>query len=161
MHDLCFLSTDTRAIEAFLALGPRAQPARSGVKSQYASADSIAVIEARGFLSKYSDEFGPSSISLISQLRHAAVSPSVGKIVLWIDSGGGEVAGTEEVAATVAEVNRLKPVVSLVDGKAASAAYWIASQAGTVPPSRCVHCEIFVDKAQKNRVRPSGLGNRD
>jgi protease-4 len=50
--------------------------------------------------------------------------------VLDIDSPGGQVDGTEELAQAVALSG--KPVVAYIDGLGASAAYWIASQASSI-----------------------------
>jgi capsid assembly protease len=63
--------------------------------------------------------------------------PNVGSIVLDVDSPGGEVFGLEELAARVAAGARRKPVVAVANPWAASAAYWVASQASelVVTPS--------------------------
>lgn len=50
--------------------------------------------------------------------------------LLYIDSPGGAVDGTPEFGQVIASLQ--KPVVAYVDGMAASAAYWIASQADYV-----------------------------
>ncbi len=55
--------------------------------------------------------------------------PSIGAIVLDVDSPGGTVAGTVETAAAVRAAAAVKPVVAVANTLAASAAYWIASQA--------------------------------
>ncbi len=65
-------------------------------------------------------------------MRRAAADPSVKKITLVIDSPGGWVQGLPETAAAIAQLNRIKPVTALVVGSAASAAYWLASQCGTI-----------------------------
>lgn len=59
----------------------------------------------------------------------AAGDPSVGAIVLDVNSPGGTFAGTPETAAAVARWAAVKPVIAVVDTLAASAAYFIASQA--------------------------------
>jgi signal peptide peptidase SppA len=65
-------------------------------------------------------------------LASAVANPEVGAIVLDIDSPGGTYAGTPETAAAVRSAAAQKPVTAVVDSLAASAAYWIASQAGSV-----------------------------
>lgn len=70
--------------------------------------------------------------ALRQQLNAAARNPEVASIVLDIDSPGGAVAGTAETAAAVAAAARRKPVVAVANSLAASAAYWIASQASEV-----------------------------
>jgi signal peptide peptidase SppA len=63
------------------------------------------------------------------QVGALAADADVAAIVLHVDSPGGTVAGTAEAAAEVAAAARVKPVVAVADTLAASAAYWIASQA--------------------------------
>ena len=53
-------------------------------------------------------------------------------VFLDIDSPGGTVAGTPELAATVASINAQKPVYAFSSGLMCSAAYWIASQARAI-----------------------------
>lgn len=62
----------------------------------------------------------------------AAANADVGHIVLAIDSPGGTYTGTPEAAAAVARARAVKPVSAHIGGLGASAAYWVASQAGTV-----------------------------
>ena len=60
-------------------------------------------------------------------LEEAAANPAVEKVFLSVNSPGGTVTGVEELAAMVA--NFPKPTRAFADNIAASAAYWIASQA--------------------------------
>ncbi len=55
--------------------------------------------------------------------------PSVGAIILDIDSPGGQVSGIEEVSKKIFEARGRKPVVAVANHLAASAAYWIATAA--------------------------------
>ena len=64
-----------------------------------------------------------------ARLASAANNPDVGAVVLDIDSPGGAVAGTAEAATAVKNLAKIKPVYALADTLAASAAYWIGSQA--------------------------------
>lgn len=59
----------------------------------------------------------------------AVADPSTKAIILQIDSPGGAVEGTIEFAAKVRAARDIKPVIAQVDSLAASAAYWVASQA--------------------------------
>lgn len=63
------------------------------------------------------------------QLQSAAADPNVSAIVLDLESPGGEAVGAFEMAAAVRQVAKSKPVVAVVNGMAASAAYAIASGA--------------------------------
>lgn len=62
---------------------------------------------------------------LMVQLRH---DPSVKAVLLDIDSPGGAVNGTPELAAAIARFSREKYVYAFTAGQCCSAAYWIASQ---------------------------------
>lgn len=59
----------------------------------------------------------------------ALADRSVAAIVLLIDSGGGSVAGTQELADKIYNARGRKPILALVDTLAASAAYWVGSAA--------------------------------
>ena len=67
-----------------------------------------------------------------SNLRRALADPNVRVIDLVTDSPGGAVLGLPETAAAIRDANRVKPVRAFVPGIAASAAYWLASQASTI-----------------------------
>lgn len=101
----------------------------------------IAVIPVHGVLSPrgYSGFFGSSvgMNGIQAALAAAVANAEVGIIVLAIDSPGGTVAGTPETAAAVRSAAASKKVVAVADTLAASAAYWIGSQASefVVAPS--------------------------
>lgn len=88
---------------------------------------SVAVIPVQGPLMKadFCGSFGTASLANFFKL--AERSPSVESIVLLIDSPGGTVDGTSSFANVVKDSR--KPTLSVVDGLAASAAYWIGSSA--------------------------------
>ena len=65
-------------------------------------------------------------------LREAGARDDIKAVFLEIDSPGGTVAGTPELAATVKSVNERKPVYAFSSGLMASAAYWVASQARAI-----------------------------
>ena len=65
-------------------------------------------------------------------LREAADRPDIHAVFLDIDSPGGTVAGTPELAAAVSALNDKKPVYAFSSGLMCSAAYWIASQARAI-----------------------------
>jgi ClpP class serine protease len=71
----------------------------------------------------------PTYDSIRSQLAAAVADKSVQQIILYVDSPGGAATGCEECADAVARAARIKPLIAYADGMAASAAYWIASQA--------------------------------
>jgi signal peptide peptidase SppA len=89
----------------------------------------IALISVQGGLTPRGSWFGTSLTGLAAQVRRAAADADVASIVLDIDSPGGTVSGTPEAAAAVREAAAQKPVVAIANTLAASAAYWIGSQA--------------------------------
>jgi len=79
-------------------------------------------------LSKVDTLLGATDLNTVeADLEKFAADPSVKSILLDINSPGGTVAGVPEVAALVRKINETKKVVAF--GNAASAAYWIGSQA--------------------------------
>lgn len=91
----------------------------------------IGIIPVKGMITKdgfYSWLFGgvnPNEI--IDLIENANNNESVNRILLNIDSSGGEIAKIQELASAIRKSE--KPVDAFVDGDAASGAYWIASAA--------------------------------
>lgn len=112
--------------------GPAAQAGRfDPVIVGQSGRKSIAYLSARG-VALFDIEFQPYAFStalLATRLRAAAADDTVGIIVLDIDSPGGVVTGVPEAGEAMFEAREKKRVVALVNPLAASAAYWIASQA--------------------------------
>lgn len=99
------------------------------------AANGVAVIPVTGVLQKRGDWmteiFGDTSMQNVgAALLAADADPAIKSIILAIDSPGGTVDGTEELAAIVAGVS--KPVIAIADGMMMSAAYWIGSAADAV-----------------------------
>lgn len=65
------------------------------------------------------------------QFDAALVDPAVSSLLLLIDSPGGAVTGTFEMASKIWEARQFssKPIIALAEGTAASAAYLLGSQA--------------------------------
>ena len=120
--------------ETLLAIDPQALAAGPRSRSEpAASPPGVAVIYMFGALTPRSSSgwYGstPGMDGVRSALETAAASGEVGSIALVIDSPGGTVAGTPETAAAVRAAAARKPVYAIADTLAASAAYWIGSQA--------------------------------
>lgn len=92
-----------------------------------ATPNSTAVIGISGPIMKYDNCGDPGTKTYNSILDKAASNPNINSVVLVIDSPGGTVDGTMDLATKVK--NFSKPVVAYVDGLMASAAYWIGSGA--------------------------------
>lgn len=96
--------------------------------------DRVVVIDLVGPLEKgttwISRWFGGTSMDRVRGLvRDAAADDSVRGILLRINSPGGTVAGTMELADTVRAAAQAKPVVAQVEDLGASGALWIGAQA--------------------------------
>jgi len=97
----------------------------------------VAVVPIIGPITKRDSIFsvlfgGTSTTRLTQQLRALAADESVATILLNIDSPGGTVSGVPELAAEVRRTAESRRVVAIANDMAASAAYWIASQADEV-----------------------------
>jgi len=93
----------------------------------------VAVIRVVGLLTKYAtrydDYFGLVAAERVTAaLDAAAADPAVRRIVLWVDSPGGMVDGTNELAQRIAAVRRAKRVDCVVSDNATSGGYYLASQ---------------------------------
>lgn len=100
-----------------------------------------AVIDVKGPIIKdggwFADYFGLASSRRIQKSIIDAVNDSqIEQIILSIDSPGGSVDGLSDVGDAVKAANTVKPVISHVDGMAASAAYYIAAQSSKIYANR-------------------------
>lgn len=96
---------------------------------------STAIVPLQGVIMKRASGFESMSgardlISFEQEFRTADENSDVDSIVLHVDSPGGEVTGTPEAAAMVAEAST--PVIAYTDGVMASAAYYIAAGADEI-----------------------------
>jgi signal peptide peptidase SppA len=97
----------------------------------------IVIIPVQGVLSKDGPAWmGTSYDTITDAAEKAAADPAVKRVVLSVDSPGGEVLGLPETAAVLAQVAKVKPVSAMIEGTAASAAYWLASQASDITITR-------------------------
>jgi signal peptide peptidase SppA len=100
------------------------------------SGGGIAVIPIYGVITQrgnmVDDVSGPGMVStqIITQmLRQAVADDAVSQILLDIDSPGGSVYGVSELSDVILSARAQKPVVAIANSLAASAAYWVGSQA--------------------------------
>ena len=120
-------------LQTHLQQQANAATADGGYKYQVTD-DGVAVIRLMGPLTKYySSLTGGTATSLIRRdIRNATRDDRVKSIMLMIDSPGGTVAGTADLATEVAKAAAQKTVVAYIEDLGASAAYWVASQAHKV-----------------------------
>lgn len=85
-------------------------------------------LTARG-LRSWGREVSPGMDRFRSALNAAVADPNVAAIVIDVDSPGGTYTGTPETASAVRAAAAVKPVIAVTETMAASAAYFIASQA--------------------------------
>ncbi len=103
----------------------------------FARVDEIAVIRLVDQMTKMPSKFGGTSTVLTRRaVRQAVDAEDIKAILLAIDSPGGMVAGTLELADEVARAVTRKPVVAHIEDMGASAAYWVASQAQRVTATK-------------------------
>ena len=100
----------------------------------------IAVLPLYGALVPRADMFtrmsGATSMVEFGRLFQAALeNPQITAILLDVDSPGGTVAGTPELAAQIFEARGTKPIVAIANTMATSGAYYIATQADEVVAS--------------------------
>lgn len=106
-------------------------------RQRYDVEQHVAIVPLMGPITKGPSKFGgASTLETRRAIRHAANNDDVQSILLHIDSPGGHVAGVEDLASDVRTVAQHKPVTAHIDDLGASAAYWIASQAGRITANR-------------------------
>ncbi len=95
----------------------------------YSVVGGVAIVPIVGQMMKGESSLGgTSTIRVKRSIRLALADPDVDAIMLHIDSPGGTVAGTDDLARTIKQADAQKPVFSHISDMGASAAYWIASQ---------------------------------
>ena len=98
---------------------------------KFINKDQIAIIPIHGIITASSDDgfsfqsSGVSSGSIVGLIEQANEEESIKAIILEINSGGGAVVASDEIATAVK--NSDKPVVAWIREVGASGAYWIAS----------------------------------
>lgn len=119
------LSTDENVREAAEAITRRA--GRVAVIAIGAPIDRTSLF---GFFSGGMFAVGQDAIK--AAFTQALADPMVGAILFSVNSPGGVVSGTKELADFIADSRSVKPLAAYVDGVAASGAYWLASATGRV-----------------------------
>lgn len=90
----------------------------------------VQVVRVIGPIAKY-DLCGTPGTQSIQQIISASnADSSISSIVIWVDSPGGQVDGTESLADTIKASSKV--IVAYSDSMICSAAYWLASSAAEV-----------------------------
>lgn len=127
--------------------------------------DGVAVLPVVGPIfpraNMMTEHSGATSITALqNDFRVALANKDVGAILLQVDSPGGVVSGIAAFADTVAAGAKQKPTTAHVMGMAASAAYWIASQANQITLDRTgLVGSIGVVVAVPKQVAPDAKGD--
>ncbi|WP_276946673.1 S49 family peptidase [Haematobacter massiliensis] len=119
------------------AAAPGGQVAAAGMPERYAVSGGVAFVPVRGLLTPNSAAFerwfGWSTYQGLTETAEAlAADQGVSAVVLDLDTPGGFVIGVDGAAEALAQLAAVKPVHALVSPLAASAGYWLASQATDV-----------------------------
>lgn len=97
----------------------------------------IALISIAGVMQKGWSKFGgTSTLEVRRQVREAVASAEIRGILLRVESPGGGIAGTMELAEDVRAAAKEKPVHVFVDDMGASAALWATAHAGRITGNR-------------------------
>lgn len=126
--------TPTEAQEA--AASRQYGAARTGEDTS-AAVQTVRVIPLHGTISNRADSFdlmsgGTSPQQFARQVRAAADDPNVTEIILDVDSGGGTVAGTQQMYQAVQYAAGKKAVTAVCNGATCSAAYWAISPSTSI-----------------------------
>lgn len=120
--------------------GERPTPEQS--QGYYITRD-VAVVPVEGVLTRWaslvngaSQPRGTSAQAIVQSLNAAAADQRVKAIVMEVDSPGGTVGGTEEMAQAARNAAAKKPVVAWAAYLMCSGAYWLGSQANKIVASR-------------------------
>lgn len=123
LRELAALKAEIHAFDAKAAAGRPPSPAPT----------TIAVIPIIGTLTQRAQMVGSaettSTAQIAGQVMAAAADPTVGSILLEVDSPGGEVFGVPEAFASIQAAAASKPILSIANSVAASAGLYLASAA--------------------------------
>ena len=165
----------SQTFEAMLAMDIEAVHATPGNElwgTRYSVEDGTAFVGIRGVILQDSTLLGQYLAGIFGatildqfkdDLEQALADKKVNRIVLDVNSPGGEALGIEEAAYLIRSADAIKPVTAFVDGMAASAAYWLASAAGQIVlsgESSQVGSIGVVLSVSDNRERDAKAGTR-
>src|SRR5688572_27318911 len=112
----------------------QAEAVKAAVRTPYAVSRSVAILPLFGTIipraGGLAEMSGATSVERFRHHFHQALNDeAVGSILIEVDSPGGMVDGVPELAEEIRAARGEKPIVAHANTFAASAAYWIASQA--------------------------------
>lgn len=106
----------------------RRGPARDLRHGLYRMAGTVAIVGLTGLLMKVPSSLGPSTSTVFArrQVRVAAADSEVSAICIKIDSAGGTLAGTADLADDIRAAAKKKPLVAYIEDTGCASAYWLA-----------------------------------
>jgi signal peptide peptidase SppA len=138
----------------YLAFDDEPMPMQAAGKRNAAGKGSVAVIPVTGIIShrmsmmnEISGGGGGSIQSLTAQFRQALEDGNCKAIVFDVDSPGGSVEGVMELAQEIYDARKIKPITSVSNCMACSAAYWLASAASELvvsPSGQCGSIGVYM-----------------
>ncbi len=141
--DMCWAIEETarQKLEAVLAGQVKVEVQAAAATDPREMVGNVAVISITGIMTKASSIFqdifgGTSTRQAQLAVEASAMDSKVRAIVLRLDSPGGSVDGLDQLGDAVFKAREQKPVIAQVDGLAASAAYYVASQATKIYSGR-------------------------
>lgn len=111
------------------------------------SVGNVAIVPLSGFITAKPEQSlfsmlfgGTSALAFAREVVSSLNDPSIGAVVMDVDSPGGDAVGMTEAATAIRNARGQKPLVAVANSIATSAAYWLASQAHelVVTPSALV-----------------------
>ena len=110
---------------------------KSTAEKDYDVVNGAAIIPIMDVITKYPSFWsfffgGTSSLEVARLFGEAMNDSSVASIILNIDSPGGTVDGTQELAELIYSSRGSKPIIAYTDGMIASAAYYIGAAADAI-----------------------------
>lgn len=127
LHRLAIQDLDIEVSDTMLEKFAETRAPRSG-------GEGVAIVPVYGSISHRSSIweafFGGTSCQRIeANLQSLMANPQISRIVLDVDSPGGTVDGVLELADYIRECREQKSITAVANSMAASAAYWLATQA--------------------------------
>jgi signal peptide peptidase SppA len=121
--------TDEEIHQRLGAAGPQRREART--------VSNIAVLPLHGVIAPKMNAMtqisgGTSADVFGAVFQRVMDNPEISAVVVDADTPGGSVFGVEELATTIRSARGSKPIIAVVNHMAASAGYWLASQADEI-----------------------------
>lgn len=99
---------------------------------------------------------GTSTERLAAAVKASRTDAGIAGLVIDIDSPGGAVEGVTELAAEIRETRKVKPVAAVINARAESGGYWIASAAdyvAAIPSARAGSIGVYMVHVDESEAR--------